>query len=142
MAISPLGPLRATFKRATKLIKIENVIFVSYIPLSPRDYVSSSQLCLLALYIALFENKRGRNAYFQKSLKYPGNRVIKTHCAKNQVCKSIGVTCNTHRKFTKDKEEYYSKMGEKWPTNGQKLKFTKTKKCVFFSYHKDYYAKK
>ena len=48
-----------------------------------------------------FENgrapKRGRNANFQKSLKTPCNGVIKTLCAKNQVCKSICVTCSTYR---------------------------------------------
>ena len=51
------------------------------------------QLCLLA-FRALFENKRGpkrgRNANFLKSLKVPRNGVVKTLCAKNQVCKSIG----------------------------------------------------
>ena len=66
------------------------------------------QLCLLA-FRALFENirapKRGRNANFQKLLKFPRNGVIKTLCAKNQVCKSIDVTCSTYRRFTKDKEE-------------------------------------
>merc|ERR1712208_148728 len=57
-------------------------------------------LCLLA-FRALFENKRapkrGRNANFQKSLKTLRNCVIKTLCAKDQVCKSIGVTCSTCR---------------------------------------------
>ena len=88
-------------------------------------------LCPLA-FRALFENKRapkrGRNANFQKSLKTPHNGVIKTLCAKNQVCKSIGVTCSTYRRFTKDKEE----NTRKGPKKGQKSKFWKTKNCVFF----------
>merc|ERR1711947_46147 len=99
------------------------------------------QLCLLA-FRALFENKRapkrGRNANFKKSLKIPRNGVIKTLCAKDQVCKSIGVTCSTYRRFTKDKEE----NTRKWPTKGQKSKFRKTKNCVFFSCPKEYYVKK
>ena len=75
------------------------------------------QLCFLA-FRALFENKRapkrGRNAHFQKSLKILRNGVIKTLCAKDQVCKSIGVTCSTYRRFTKDKEE----NTRKWPKKG------------------------
>ena len=85
------------------------------------------QLCLLA-FRALFENKRapksGRNANFQKSLKIPRNGVIKTLCAKDKVCKSIGVTCSTYRRFTKDKEE----NTRKWP----KIKISKNKKLRFF----------
>merc|ERR1711947_58540 len=86
------------------------------------------QLCLLS-FRALFENKkapkRGRNAIFQKLLKVLRNGVIKTLCAKNQVCKSIGVTCNTYRRFTKRRK--YSKMAEKGSSKGQKTKFRKTK---------------
>ena len=99
-------------------------------------------LCLLA-FRALFENKRapkrGRNANFQKSLKTPRNGVIKTLCAKDQVCKSIGVTCSTYRRFTKDKEENTRKRALKGP----KIRISKNNKIVFFfSYPKEYYAKK
>ena len=84
-------------------------------------------LCLLA-FRALFENKRapkrGRNANFQKSLKTPRNGVIKTLCAKNQVCKSIGVTCSTYRRFTKNKVENDRKRALKGP----KIKISKNKK--------------
>ena len=74
-------------------------------------------------------NPQDKNAHFQKSLKSPRNGVIKTLCAKNQVCKSIGVTCSTSRRFTKDKEE----NTRKWPKN---------KTCFFFSCPKEYYAQK
>ena len=88
------------------------------------------QLCLLA-FRALYENKRvPRNAHFQKSLKVLRNGVIKTLCAKNQVCKSIGVTCSTSRRFTKVKEEN-TQMAEKGPSKSQKSKFRK-KKLRFF----------
>ena len=92
------------------------------------------QLCLLA-FRALFENKRapkrGRNANFQKSLKTPRRGVIKTLCAKNQVFKSVGVTCSTYRRFTKDKEE----NTRKWPKRalkGPKMGISKNKKIRFF----------
>ena len=88
------------------------------------------QLCLLA-FRALFENKRapkrGRNANFQKSLKIPRNGVIKTLCAKNQVCKSIGVTCSTYRRFTKDKEENTRKWPKKGPQRAKNQNFEKQK---------------
>ena len=67
--------------------------------------------------MALFENKRApkkaRNSNFEKSLKYPRNGAIKTLCVKNQVCKSIGVTCSTYRRITKDKEENTRKRPKK-----------------------------
>ena len=88
------------------------------------------QLCLLA-FRALFENKRapkrGRNANFQKSLKTPRNGVIKTLCAKNQVCTSIGVTCSTFRWFTKDKEENTRKWPKKGPQRAKNQNFEKQK---------------
>ena len=93
-------------------------------------------LCLLA-FRALFENKRapkrGRNANFQKSLKPPRNGVIKTLCAKNQVCKSIGVTCSTYRRFTKDKEENTRKWPKKGPQRAKNQNFEK-QKIAFFSH--------
>ena len=92
------------------------------------------QLCLLA-FRALFENKRapkrGRNANFQKSLKTPRNGVIKTLCAKNQVCKSIGVTCSTYRRFTKDKEENTRKWPKKGPQRAKNQNFEKQKIAFF-----------
>ena len=94
------------------------------------------QLCLLA-FRALFENKRapkrGRNANFQKSLKTPRNGVIKTLCAKNRVCKSIGVTCSTYRRFTKDKEENTRKWPKKGPQRAKNQNFEK-QKIAFFSH--------
>ena len=94
------------------------------------------QLCLLA-FRALFENKRapkrGRNANFQKSLKIPHNDVIKTLCAKDQVCKSIGVTCSTYRRFTKDKEG----NTRNWPKKGSqraKNQNLEKQKIDFFSH--------
>merc|ERR1712110_973658 len=104
-------------QRAPKLIKVKqkfsNVIFsptfLCHIEPAYQEIMSlCPQLCILA-FRALFENKRapkrGRNANFRKSLKIPRNGVIKTLCAKDQVCKSIGVTCSTYRRFTKNKEE-------------------------------------
>ena len=92
------------------------------------------QLCLLA-FRALFENKRvpkrGRNVNFQKSLKSQRNGVIKTLCAKNQVCKSIGVTCSTYRRFTKDKEENTRKWPKKGPQRAKNQNFEKRKKTFF-----------
>ena len=85
--------------------------------------------------------KRSRNENVKKSFKAPGNGVIKTLCAKNQVCKSIDVTCSTYRRFTKDKEE----NTRKWPKRalkGPKIKIKKEKKMCFFSCPKEYYAKK
>jgi len=78
----------------------------------------------------------------QKSLKVPHNGIIKTLCAKNQVCKSIGVTCSTYRRFTKDKEKNTRKLPKKGPSEGQKSQFRKTKNCVSFSCPKEYYVKK
>ena len=92
------------------------------------------QLCLLA-FRALFENKRapkrGRNANFQNSLQIPHNGVIKTPCAKNQVCKSIGVTCSTYRWFTKDKEENTRKWPKKGPQRAKNQNFEKQKIAFF-----------
>ena len=94
------------------------------------------KLCLLA-HIALLRNKRaskrGKNANFQKSLKSPRNGVIKTLCAKNQVCKSIGVTCSTYRRFTKDKEENTRKWPKKGPQRAKNQNFEK-QKIAFFSH--------
>ena len=88
------------------------------------------QLCLLT-FRALFENKRtpkkGRNANFQKSLKSLRNGVIKTLCAKYQVRKSIGVTCSTYRRFTKDKEENTQKWPKKGPQRAKNQNFEKQK---------------
>ncbi len=93
------------------------------------------QLCLLD-FRALFENKRapkrGWNANFQKSLKVPRNGVIKTPCAKNQVCKSISMTCSTYRRFTKDKEENTPKWPKKGPQRAKNQNFEKQKKNRFF----------
>ena len=66
---------------------------------------------------------------FKKSLKVLRNGVIKTLCAKNQVCKSIGVTCSTYRRFTKDKE----KNTRKWPKMGPQRTFEK-QKIAFLSH--------
>ena len=103
------------------------------------------QLCLLA-FRALFENKRApkrvRNANFQKSLKTPRNDVIKTLCAKNQICKSIGATCSTYRRFTKDKEENTRKWPKKGPQRAKNQNFEKQKNAFFFSCPKEYYVKK
>ena len=94
---------------------------------------------------ALFENKRAPKrtlkGHFFKSLKVPHYGVIKILCAKNEVCKSISMTCSTHRRITKDKEE----NTRKWPKKalkGPKIIISKNKKCVFFSCPKEYYAKK
>ena len=103
------------------------------------------QLCLLA-FRALFENKRapkrGRNTNFQKSLKTPRNGVIKTLCAKNQVCKSIGVTCSTYRRFTKDKEENTRKWPKKGPQRAKNQNFEKQNIAFFPPCPKEYYVKK
>ena len=47
-------------------------------------------------------------------LKGAEMQIFKNLCGKNQVCKSIGVTCSTYRRFTKDKvENYETKMRRK-----------------------------
>ena len=100
------------------------------------------QLCLLA-FRALYENKRvPRNAHFQKSLKVLRNGVIKTLCAKNQVCKSIGVTCSTQRNLQSIKKKILEN-GRKRALKEPKIKFSKKQKIVlFFSCPKEYYVKK
>ena len=47
----------------------------------------------------VFNNKRGKN-----------NTVIETMCVKNEVFKSIGMTCSTYRRFTKSKEGNIRKL--------------------------------
>ena len=102
-------------------------------------------LCLLA-FRALFENKRapkrGKNANFQKSLVIPHNGVIKTLCAKDQVCKSIGVTCSTYRRFTKDKEENTRKWPKKGPQRAKNQNFEKREKTFFSHSPKEHIFKK
>ena len=63
----------------------------------------------------------------------PRNCVIKTLCAKDQVCKSIGVTCSTYRWFTKDKEENTRKWPKKGPQRAKNQNFEK-QKIAFFSH--------
>ena len=75
-------------------------------------------------------------------LKTPRNGVIKTLCAKDQVCKSIGVTCSTYRRFTKDKEENTRKWPKKGPQRAKNQNFEKQKNAGFFSCPKECYAKK
>ena len=68
--------------------------------------------------------------FFVKFLKVPHNGIIKTLCAKNEVCKSISMTCSTYRRITKDKEE----NTRKWPKRalkGPKIKISKNKKKIF-----------
>ena len=86
------------------------------------------QFCLLA-FKALFENtrapKRGRNANFQKLLKVSHNGVIKTLCAKNQVCESIGMTCRMYRRITSTKKKILE--------NGQKMAHAKSLSTLLVS---------
>ena len=89
-------------------------------------------LWLLGTFLKIRAPKRGRNANFQKSLKVLRNGVIKTLCAKNQVCKSIGVTCSTYRRFTKDKEENIRKWLKKGPHRAKNQIFEKQKIPFFF----------
>ena len=94
---------------------------------------------------ALFENKRapkrGRNAKFQKLLKTLRDGVIKTLCAKNQICKSIGATCSTYRRFTKDKEENTRKWLKKGPQRAKNQNFEKRKKNFFSIALKNMFSK-
>ena len=53
--------------------------------------------------------------------------------SKNQVCKSIGVTCSTYRRFTKDKEENTRKWPKKGPQRAKNQNFEK-QKIAFRSY--------
>ena len=69
----------------------------------------------------------GRNENFHKSLKTPRNGVIKTLCDKNHVCKSIGVTCSTYRRFTKDKEDNTRKWPKKGPQRAKNQNFEEQK---------------
>ena len=57
--------------------------------------------------------------------------VIETLYAKNQVCKSIGMTCSTYRRFTKDKEESTRKWPKKGPQRAKNQNFEKQKIAVF-----------
>ena len=93
------------------------------------------QLCLLAIR-AVFENKRalkGPQRAFFKSLKVPHNGIIKTLCAKNEVCKSISMTCSTYRRITEDKEENTPKWPKKGPQRAKNQNFEK-QKIEFFSH--------
>ena len=60
-------------------------------------------------------------------LKVLRNGVIKTLCAKKQICKSISVTCSTYRSFTKDKEENTRKWSKKGPQRAKNQNFEKQK---------------
>ena len=103
------------------------------------------QLCLLAIR-ALFENKRAPKralkGHFFKSLKVPHYGVIKTLCAKNEVCKSISMTCSTYRRITEDKEENTPKWPKKGPQRAKNQNFEKQKITFSLSCPKEYYAKK
>ena len=81
------------------------------------------------------ENKRGPKralkGHFFKSLKVPHYGVIKTLCAKNEVCKSISMTCSTYRRITKDKEENTRKWPKKGPQRAKNKNFRKTEKNLF-----------
>ena len=70
---------------------------------------------------------------FFKSLKVPHYGVIKTLCAKNEVCKSISMTCSTYRRITKDKEENTRKWPKKGPQRAKNPNFEK-QKIAFFSH--------
>ena len=70
---------------------------------------------------------------FFKSLKLPHNGVIKTLCAKNEVCKSISMTCSTYRRVTKNKEENTRKWPKKGPQRAKNPNFEK-QKIAFFSH--------
>ena len=72
-------------------------------------------------------------AFFLKSLKVPHYGVIKTLCAKNEVCKSISMTCSTYRRITKDKEENTRKWPKKGPQRAKNQNFEK-QKIAFFSH--------
>ena len=94
------------------------------------------QLCLLAIR-AVFENKRAPKrtlkGHFFKQVKVPHNGIIKTLCAKNEVCKSISMTCSTYRRITKDKEENTRKWPKKGPQRAKNQNFEK-QKIAFFSH--------
>ena len=83
------------------------------------------------------ENKRGPKralkGHFFKSLKVPHYGVIKTLCAKNEVCKSISMTCSTYRRITEDKEENTPKWPKKGPQRAKNQNFEK-QKIAFFSH--------
>ena len=70
---------------------------------------------------------------FFKSLKVPHYGVIKTLCAKNEVCKSISMTCSTYRRITEDKEENTPKWPKKGPQRAKNQNFEK-QKIAFFSH--------
>ena len=93
------------------------------------------QLCLLAI-MAVFENKRAPKRALKghvfKLLKVPHNGVIKTLCAKYEVCKSISMTCSTYRRITRDKEENTRKWQKKGPQRAKNQTFEKQKKLRFF----------
>ena len=61
--------------------------------------------------------------------------------AKDQVCKLIGVTCSTYRRFTKDKEENTRKWLKKGPQRAKNQNFEKRKKTFFPIALKNIYSK-
>ena len=68
---------------------------------------------------------------FFKSLKVPHYGVIKTLCAKNEVCKSISMTCSTYRRITEDKEENTPKWPKTGPQRAKNPNFEKQKNAFF-----------
>jgi hypothetical protein len=86
---------------------------------------------------ALFENKRAPKralkGNFFKSLKVPHYGVIKTLSAKNEVCKSISMTCSTYKRITEDKEENTPKWPKKGPQRAKNQNIGK-QKIAFFSH--------
>ena len=140
--MGPLGPLRAPFKGHLNSSKYfffkRNIVSLhSFVTLSQNTkrlclYAHTYVFWLLGPFLKIKGPLKGPSkGIFFKSLKVPHNGVIKTLCAKNQVCKSIGVTCSTYRRFTKDKEENTRKWPKKGPQRAKNQNFEK-QKMIFF----------
>ena len=87
----------------------------------------------LGLFLKIKGPLKGPQRAFFNSLKVPHYGVIKTLCAKNEVCKSISMTCSTYRRITKDKEENTPKWPKKGPQRVKNPNFEK-QKIAFFSH--------
>ena len=100
----------------------------------------TKRLCFYALNyvfwpLGLFLKIKGPlKGHFFKSLKVPHYGVIKTLCAKNEVCKSISMTCSTYRRITKDLKRKILQNDRKRALKGPKIIISKNKTNVFFTH--------
>ena len=112
------GPLRGLFLSFSSIFFSLYLIYIVLRVFVSKDYVSiplNYVFWPLGPFLKIKGPLKGLSkGICFKSLKVPHNGIIKTICAKNEVCKSISMTCSTYRRITKDKEE----NTRKWPKKG------------------------